>query len=699
MLATYSHRFYFIVAFSLLLLCSACPNLEQTKPTSDIWYETTAHFPLTKRTIIRQKLKTQGHIRNLDTQTGKLVDYEALWAEELETYQSRYGKQTPQLNEALTSSQDLFRVRVHFHCDKPDVTAWVQQSREPGKLLVPGEAQIMQWQEERQSLLDNCRNLLGSQLSEQFSIPSENIEFAPASPHATFSIGRGDLAQLETLPLIISIDNENDWLSKNIYSPPGYTICYGHQPDDYYGEIHEMLGEMRLTHQLMGKGVKVAQVELAAADLSNPCFNYGAPNLYNKNLPPQIKDANNPMDPVVHANLVAARMVSRKSPNSNCPPANCVLNSQTDPFLFYGAAKDIELLSVNGMQKHFLGYKIDEKGYDWAYKNGANVFSVSAISYFGAGKHIPFNAFDSRPDDFATEVLPIMGSGNDPTQQVANAAMNALIVGAYEGGLINGQQRWRFPISTINPDSSFSPNGDLHKPDVVAFNALESTSLATPKVSALAAMLLELMPGLKYKPEALKAVIMATACRVFGDTCTGCLDRSKYGAGGVNGEHAVRIIKDYLDFAKAKGASDHHPNLGFRYVFLASEFEPVANQAGRFRYTWPGGQPEFEVKPEYTVRAALTWVHQYTDRRHPTDGLTDFDLLIQRFDPTSNTWVDESFAGTFDNNAEILRHEVSLGNEGKYRLEILLGNIPANKFIDRVAWSVFVHPKGTIECN
>jgi hypothetical protein len=132
---------------------------------------------------------------------------------------------------------------------------------------------------------------------------------------------------------------------------------------------------------------------------------------------------------------------------------------------------------------------------------------------------------------------------NTETVQPPARGWNVLTVGAYDHST---GQMW--------PDSQWqNPSNGNEKPDLVApgvtinfvglggaYGNSDGTSLATPQVAGIAALLIERHPELRNNPTALKAILMATATNnIDGNTGIVPGEDSKDGAGGVNALQAI----------------------------------------------------------------------------------------------------------------------------------------------------------------
>ncbi|NOS88458.1 MAG: S8 family peptidase [Methylococcaceae bacterium] len=167
--------------------------------------------------------------------------------------------------------------------------------------------------------------------------------------------------------------------------------------------------------------------------------------------------------------------------------------------------------------------------------------------------------------------------------------------------------------NAIAPSSCFgNPSSGMEKPEVAApgtdilstvtgnllFNGLTGTSMAAPHVSGCAALLMQRRPALQNQPEAVKAVLMASAVRnIEGDKTLSDRD----GVGGVVCDAADDILQANGEAHQVVTA----PGIG-----------------------WNSDNHSFTVTAGETVRVVIAW------GSHPNNNLTadnlsaDFDLHV-----------------------------------------------------------------------
>jgi hypothetical protein len=219
--------------------------------------------------------------------------------------------------------------------------------------------------------------------------------------------------------------------------------------------------------------------------------------------------------------------------------------------------------------------------------------------------------------------------------------------------------------------------GDRQKPEVVAvgesvttvnfndpnlcpgqeFCPRGGTSFSAPQVTALAALLMERYYYLRANPEAIKAIIMASAINDIDDEPGPLGDKD--GAGGIDVSSALSVFRDGgWDYNVVQNITnpDDPTNLfkssGACYEFGHADFEIGSTDA---------------VVGE-RVRAAIAWdsnpsVDFTMDGSDPLS--TDFDLYIKA---PSGANVIEAISTSSDNNYEIV--EFSAPETGEYKMRV-----------------------------
>ncbi len=214
---------------------------------------------------------------------------------------------------------------------------------------------------------------------------------------------------------------------------------------------------------------------------------------------------------------------------------------------YRGVAFNANLFNVKVLNKNGIGYASDViKGIEWAVENGAEILSMS----FGAEVE-PCDGTDaiSRAVDNAVKkgVVAVVAAGNNGpnpgTITSPGCAKEAITVGAIDDN------------DKVPSWSSRGPTDDGRvKPDLVApgvgiistwkdnsFKSLSGTSMSTPHVSGVVALLLEVKPELK--PDEIKEILKLTAVDLG-------YDENTQGAGKVDAYRAYLYVMNVSEEIK-----------------------------------------------------------------------------------------------------------------------------------------------------
>lgn len=302
---------------------------------------------------------------------------------------------------------------------------------------------------------------------------------------------------------------------------------------------------------------------------------------------------------------------------------------------------------------------------EWAMDNGASILSNSWVLNTGGGWTPMTSYYDYIVSHFPWPTV-IFSAGNcgecgNPLRVVGAPALgyNVIAVGSFD----DHGTGWQWSDDFMSLFSSYggppTSHNDRTKPEVVAVGNHSSTtygltsttttspwigpigkgtSYSAPEVSGEASLLMNISPALMVHPDAVKAVIMASADHnIEGNSRLS----SKDGAGGINVLEAYNIVN--------KGR-------GIRWNGTVLSYD-----SGRY---WFG--PSFNANAGQKVRAAIVWDANSAGYGGSDNLDVDLDLYIQRLSGT--VWIDESRAGSsnsWDNNYEIVEFNVPIS--GTYR--------------------------------
>jgi subtilisin family serine protease len=282
-----------------------------------------------------------------------------------------------------------------------------------------------------------------------------------------------------------------------------------------------------------------------------------------------------------------------------------------------GAARDASMYSANATNYSTANL---QAAANWAVAQGVDVINNSW------GPVSPTGCLDSlgRFFDYRTvadRVLVTHSAGNSGDLMADQAmAFNILAVGSFDD---RNNGNWyddaMSDFSAWREGTGCSPsNGDRQEPDLVAvgehirstrvhppsidFSDLRGTSFSAPMVAGEAALMLDVDPNLAGKPEAMRAILMASAVNnIEGDAALSEYD----GAGGIDAYSAYLVT------------------LNGRYAQMT--INPTAWTSYDFTFYADAGEP---------VGCVATWT-SHPNASYTSDPLlTDLDLRL--YDPDMN---------------------------------------------------------------
>jgi len=309
--------------------------------------------------------------------------------------------------------------------------------------------------------------------------------------------------------------------------------------------------------------------------------------------------------------------------------------------------------------------------YKWAKNQGVNVVTMSwhyTSEETSGGLHSRDIYFDYMATHYPWPTL-FTSAGNqgdiDPPAYASGKGYNFFGV----ADVLNDGDGYRCN-DVISVSSSWknptSPHGDREVPEIAApgsrHKLLDSsfggTSCATPVATSIATLLMDKYPALKIWPEAIRAILLATANYQNADIANWSpYSDGKDGTGLINTKYAYLTagLRETTETPRFR-AHDYG-------TMRVSDF-----QSGFFNKTW-------KVQASTTgsrIRVALTWNSKTTSTQdEPTSSELDADLDLWVYDPDMNLVVQSS---SWDNNYEFV--EFTPAKPGVYTICIRGYKVP-----------------------
>lgn len=331
----------------------------------------------------------------------------------------------------------------------------------------------------------------------------------------------------------------------------------------------------------------------------------------------------------------------------------------------------------------------------WATEAPQNAKIVN-MSY-GSGLNSQLNYLDRAFDYWSRErdILVVKSAGNLLGLLSSPAkAWNVLTVGATDD---KNTKVWH--TDTMKPGTGYKDRagGDHEKPEVVApgvdittYDASNSiftesgTSFAAPQVAGLAALLVDRSSSLGGKPEAMKAIIMASATNnILGPSIiTTTAGDLQDGAGAINALHADDIAQNY----QTSSTTAYTTSCWWHQNYTSSS--PLVTT--RYFTAYSGGY----------VRIVLSWLAEADgpNNSYLNDMLsTNLDLSVEYLDGNSNTWQSVASSASMDNNYEMVGFHAN--ESGQYRIRIY--QHPGSESNNSVGIALLNLPyrAGDVNCN
>jgi hypothetical protein len=305
-----------------------------------------------------------------------------------------------------------------------------------------------------------------------------------------------------------------------------------------------------------------------------------------------------------------------------------------------------------------------KKAYDWARLKAARVVSMS---WTLASEGTDGSALSSREVyfDYWADQPPyptvVIAAGNLSTDFAAGKGYNMISVGNVinDGNnircdnLIHATSAWKDPV-TAHKDRevpTIATPGSDHSLLGLTYGG---TSAAAPATSGIVALLLQKNPALLDWPEAVRAILLATADYQKAD--------GKYWAATVEGKDGVGMTNAALAVATAGATTGHAHGFMASTDFTGQSFD----QSWTFIVSANGPKPR--------IRAALTWTSEtVASNGVPVSSDLDGDLDLVILGP-DNAVV--AYSETYDSNHELVDFIAPVA--GTYTIKINASGLPAD---------------------
>jgi hypothetical protein len=309
--------------------------------------------------------------------------------------------------------------------------------------------------------------------------------------------------------------------------------------------------------------------------------------------------------------------------------------------------------------------------YDWARGQGVNVVTMS----WHSGSEETSGALNSRDVyfDYWVTRYPypsvFTSAGNEAASDAFASGKGYNFLGV--GNVLNDGDGDRCN-DTMSSDSSrknpTSPHSDHEVPAVAApgsrhdllGSSFGGTSCATPVTAAISALLMSRNTSLKIWPEAIRAILLATANYQRADSA----DYSKYsdgadGAGLVNASYGMLTAG-----LRESGATPRYRAHDYG-LMTAADF-----RGGVFTKEWRAQTSTTRAR----IRAALTWNSKVTaSGGSPSSSVLDADLDLWVHDPDG---VLVAWSTTWDNSWEFV--EFTPAKIGAYTIKVRGYSVPSD---------------------
>jgi hypothetical protein len=582
----------------------------------------------------------------MDLKNDQFVDIEAIEKENADRVYKKYGKLEPQLFNSLQTktSREKVNVAIWFSSDIQKSNA-LEQLR-TNYAQVPQNAVERPWLMVRNTELtetvreDYFRLIKRINLAQQETVgqwlnqQGYQVTYHPGIPSLTAKLPKNMILQIAERPEVERIYLMDDSLVPLL----NFAI-----PSTRANAVWDM--------GFRGAGVRVAVLEADTIPLGHSSINVIA--------------VRNP-NPYYHASGVASAIGSHA-------------------LLFPGMAPDAEIVSA-GISGSGDNWGDVDDAILWAHDNyNVHIMNASFTSYTGE-RSDDMQWIDRVFDYYARyyQITMIAAAGNQSQGNHIGSPAKGYNVLAVGGTDDRRTVAWDDRMATFsswkNPKRSNGSYGDREKPEVVAsaYNLTlinesnqtypgSGTSYSAPQVAGLAALLAQMNPALYESPEAMRAIIMATAWNnIEGPSGIPTGQDLKDGAGAIDASSAaITAVTGYADVYQYPYSSCQSPCWWSNYVYNSSPDPQTNFPVGAYRYY------KFNVTKGERIRVALAWVSDPTGAggNYGLDPLsTDLDLVI--FDPNGSGPVPNGYSASHDNSYELvdfIAEKTGVYNVGVYK--------------------------------
>lgn len=474
----------------------------------------------------------QGKIYGLSLDdNGQELDYNALVKEDLEAKKVKYGKFEPSFFEKLTKEPDDKPVKAIIALHVP----YYDPVSRPWGQLPDNGSNISQEQidklntKEYEDYITHLQPVIGS-ITEKLKAKGNVIKIESIAGSISIELSPKVLKEIQSWDEIDGISDGNIKLTPALASARSSSGITAINNRTINGV------------SINGTGVKVAQIEVPGGrvKLDNPYLSTGI-----------IQDNNSAVctNPDEHATLVAGVLKSINLADTGVSTGATLWASGVCSGIIY----DVYNRMLDGVQNQ----SASVTNFSWGCSSlqGCVTYPDSTIGQYDGMAF--YNTHPSFIVAAGNNGVYNNSSGQDGTSNIYSiaTAYNLITVGSYDdknNTVLNDDEISDF-TSWKNPTSQ---HGDREKPDVVAPGSnirttgytpnlieVSGTSFSAPVVTGGSALLMQRASVLKNEPEALKALILATARNDVAKDGQMPSGDSKDGYGGVDFDWADKLLQ------------------------------------------------------------------------------------------------------------------------------------------------------------